>query len=904
MLSQQSHDDPLGNDPTLGQITYYANGSSLNRQDCDQRFSSRADYRIWSKTFGNREGNGARTLDASELELARKGLSDGNPTVVWGLLSVLPALFCKQDYEEGTLAEGMQAVVTSCAERLSQNPKFIVGGEKTCRFLRFAALGNIQMFRWNANTSPITCREAFASLDALEQAFKQFDNKFEPGAGFRFGPVMDDSIQVIPPGLLNQSVRRMAGILSHHAFKAGQTAIATNQLTSETDALLKRAAMVAISAWRFYRYLRRGEATRSYQRGDDVPQAKELELLDTEIQALKVATQAAWDAGDYLRFPALAHHLLWSVTDRDKYWKFAKNFSKWIHQLGLEIPPLFQFEGEAGRPRAIGCFFTEGPYWWRIKRDQDREQDWKVVLESFLQWEAHLPPGNGMGLDPRRLDPFGLFKSLSHAVGDGLYHDAIVARSAYRLALKYHWTGLAEKLLGGFQPAKEELVDFAHHLKRIQQAMPFGLDREEDQHPAWIGVLKRAWSGLDPKDKLSVEELLNVHEVLLGRTVQLIRGKGARSAPAFSRKLSGLASEEEIRQECLNNDATTLPGLATVSAEKVGDLMRAVSDRELGRPVCVSIVEIVPDKFSFLAVGVDARQRICWRPDIKEFKGLTGEIKALRDTREHWFEHTDPIPDEPPMAWDDQCRQLCGFLAALTHSINRDCRWLMLAVEPHMAGLPWQDLIRRFWPARNPVLVTLIPNFGWAADSYKDLHKYPKTPLNWFDLSPNAEFKDLNKQIQADVKDRPQRISSTFIALGHGNESDGITTIEAYSGELGPNHWSNLGEYRSLLIHACSGGTSTRSFLGDLDGLPARCLSTGCRLVCAPVAKIPLRAAEKLHEWHGDSRQPNSFGWRYLQAMAADPWVGIYTCYGFGNQYVVAPQAADGGSYRDEWIEY
>jgi hypothetical protein len=44
-----------------------------------------------------------------------------------------------------------------------------------------------------------------------------------------------------------------------------------------------------------------------------------------------------------------------------------------------------------------------------------------------------------------------------------------------------------------------------------------------------------------------------------------------------------------------------------------------------------------------------------------------------------------------------------------------------------------------------------------------------------------------------------------------------------------------------------------------------------------------------LHRHHVSKNGPLEFGHRYMQALAEDPWVGVYTCYGFGNQFVTDP---------------
>jgi len=235
---------------------------------------------------------------------------------------------------------------------------------------------------------------------------------------------------------------------------------------------------------------------------------------------------------------------------------------------------------------------------------------------------------------------------------------------------------------------------------------------------------------------------------------------------------------------------------------------------------------------------------------------------------------------------DEQFRKLCEFLAGCVQRLNASCRWLMLAVETDLAELPWQDLVRRYWPGNERVFVSLIPNFGWASRSYKDMEAFPKTDENFKNLSDKPEFAEFKNEIENDLSRAPTPLGSTAIFLGHGKRENGFTTIEAGTGLLGRDAWLDIGKHRIVVIHSCSAGVLQGGFLGDLGGVPTLALSTGSLLVCAPVTEVPLRTARTLHRHLVSTNGPLQFGHRYLQALAEDPWVGVYTCYGFGNRFV------------------
>lgn len=213
----------------------------------------------------------------------------------------------------------------------------------------------------------------------------------------------------------------------------------------------------------------------------------------------------------------------------------------------------------------------------------------------------------------------------------------------------------------------------------------------------------------------------------------------------------------------------------------------------------------------------------------------------------------------------------------------------MLALEQDLAELPWQDLVRRFWGGNKQVFVSLIPNIGWASRAYQDVEFFPKHSHNKTDLSEEAEFFEFKQEIENDLEKRVLFIGSTAIYLGHGKRENGFTTIRSGSELLDREAWLGIGTYRNLMIHSCSAGRLDGGFLGDFGGVPSLALATGCRLVCAPVTEVPLRTARILHKHHVCENGPLEFGCRYMQALAEDPWVGVYACYGFGNQFVGAP---------------
>jgi hypothetical protein len=829
-------------------------------------------------------------LTAPNCETLVSQLQSGEAEVVWGLLSVLPSVLTSRTRGQIFSSRELQSLVEACDLRLGSRLCPVPGAEAGCRMAELQVHGAVQGFRWKFEPHEIGCKEARHCVEVISESLSDLDPSWSPGRKLAIpleaGPrrLRGDRRQFLPYDPVMAIIDRIPLMLYNAAQMCRCAAYEEGKITPDTEWLLKQRALLLQTEWRSIRSQRKGE--QDWREGKK-PHTFNLDLpkmLETENQALYEAARAAWDAGQYHTFPVLAHLYLWSAEDNQENRSFVSFFAKWIHQLGLEVPPPFANKSKAGAAARIQKACDDSPYWWRLRADQQADPNWRVILDRYEEWR-HVLRTNAANPDPCYYDPFQLFKFLGFAMAEGRYSEPVVARSAFCLALRYGWTGLAEKFLGAFGATKKEVLDFCHHLKRIQQACPFGIDDAEDQHPAWRRVLKSAWRSLLGGPRLDAEESLVMHEVLVGRTVELVRWKGAGAAPPLLRKYSDLASEAEVREMVSAGGHAILPGVATIGPEGVLSLLRELSDSPLGRPVCASIVRLPGDRLSVLAVDQSCARGEDWKVCVKPFPGLGAEIQALNDTKD-WLKIGNQDESEPPIDWGEQFTALCKFLGAQASSLNRSCGWLLLALEPDLAEFPWQDLVRRHWPAPEPPFVSLIPNFGWASRSKADLESFPKTTENLKNLSQHRDFSEFKIEIEKDLERNPAGVGSTAIFLGHGRREGDFTTIEAGTGPLRRESWLEIGEYQLVMVHSCSTGRVQGGFLGDLGGVPAIALAAGSRLVCAPVTEVPLRTARILHKWHFRPDVPTAFGCRYMRALAEDPWVGTYTCYGFGNQSV------------------
>ena len=244
--------------------------------------------------------------------------------------------------------------------------------------------------------------------------------------------------------------------------------------------------------------------------------------------------------------------------------------------------------------------------------------------------------------------------------------------------------------------------------------------------------------------------------------------------------------------------------------------------------------------------------------------------------------------------WGEGLPQLMHRFAALARAWSIKPRWLMLAVEPKLSSLPWQHLTQRFWPGRNKPLTTLVPSLGWAALASAEPRQYPTNFR--LRLSTEADrvrqqrglpdLQTIRGQIIKAERGGSRALHSTAIITGHGTVSQGrIPAVDA-NGIVRVEDWIEFSDSRIVVLHSCFGGHSEPKDLGDLGGVPGLTLGGWTRILCAPVAEVPIEAAICLSQKHLAPDGPLEFGERYRAALAENPIVALYNLYGFPGEWV------------------
>lgn len=411
------------------------------------------------------------------------------------------------------------------------------------------------------------------------------------------------------------------------------------------------------------------------------------------------------------------------------------------------------------------------PYQRAIKHDQSTDLRWKVLTDNFDIWASIVANGESRRENAMCYDGVDTLRYLAHAAEDRILVDGAVIRSAYGLSLGYGFMNWASKLLSVLRATKVDLLDFAHNLKRFQQLIPFGMDRVTQEF--WQRQLKDCWATLPESELPTGCEALVLHEVLLGRSLQMVRDANGETAKLIALAHNDLVSESDGRLAAIREPSLAARGPATVMPIKVANFLHDLSLTEIGAPVCISIVRLESDRLHLLASGRNHEGEIRWLSEQindegeSSIKGLSERLDRLKQTCREWLEPDENGRDELHVDWGTPFENLCLRLSGIAKKLSADCCWLMLAVDAELAALPWQDLFRRFWTGDTPVLVSLVPSFGWATLSHERECAYP-VPDHDRDLSETV-FNPLPRAVHSRVQS--SAADAACPRTGHGQHT-------------------------------------------------------------------------------------------------------------------------------------
>ena len=919
-------------------------------EQCDEHFGIqrngvvvRPDYALWRREFGRKYPTEiSNSFPAAEV-LLRAGLSNNEPAVVWGILSLAHGL--------GTSERGDQLRVEGSHEALAHEIEQAVlhgrlapllNARAGCALHRLLAFGAIDKIRFEANpTGTMPLGQLTDYLNTVERLISEIDSSWWPGRSVSL-EALEGERPIGALGIFDLKLRvdetlfRVRGCVRHE--------LRTQSLADpQAQALLVRAMQFSFSSWRCARSSRLFIAKLARQ-GRNRYQMGEAE--EREMRALVRASQAAKDAGQFSLAAKLCFWALKTMPNRllekQEFAALGNQLSHDIRQFGYEpdirfsrqkisrfSPPLASEDaassplrddvnGEVGQTasyeksdlitdegnavmvenatsQTAGKQLEQSPrrsrlivgnltgydcFKAQVLADQQGSEDWQTVLKTY--------PCN----------PANPLDSIGRAVYDATrIEDEALLRAAFRLsAFKYRLPAPTAQLIQHFQPTKDDVLRLAALFEHVTRAMPIGMNDEVLRE--WQDILRKAWQKVPVSERIYEEELLSFHEVLLGRGVAVLRA--SEHATEYAQQFFGDRGDDEIRH-LLDSDLSLLHNVKTrPMGSKLKMQFQKFVTSSMPQVVWVSLVSLTPSEWSVLMVGDKGR----WHCDRLNFdSSILDEGRRLSDMKgwgESWFR----VPWRSATSlW--KLAQAIGEVVATNYPT---ARYLHLAVEPRLARLPWNDLFRPIWKAQGvSPLIAIIPNFTWALVANRMDHERGVLLLaaNEDALGGNAAadddatatlFRTARERLltsRALLKDIYS--SAAFIlARGAWNSDAKMAELAAPEGTISISHQKNtdlldLGKYRIVVAYACRAGHVAQNFLGDLGGIPGVCLSLRTRLLIGPVAEVSPQTVTVLHKHLAEVNGPNEIGFRYLQAMQEDRSVSHFNLFGFANEPVRFP---------------
>jgi hypothetical protein len=651
-----------------------------------------------------------------------------------------------------------------------------------------------------------------------------------------------------------------------------------------TNFLLHKAQRFARTTWLQARWQRFDEV--EYQKAGgyaNTNKAKKhlAELYRNEARFLGMAALAALDAGDYLESARLNHLRFRYIPDEVAYGpefqrevKRLRHIFRWIREAGLEVDdrfpkpewyesPRVAYEGMVDTSQPDDEGLSLGGCQLRMEHEQRTNHLWVSIMAAFPRRRAELPRDH--------------FVRVIRCLADGSGSGGVdIRRAAFKLCLRYYFVRSAARLLATTNHKKEDLLDFAHAIKRCMQNIPIGMSVAKVQE--WQEALQLTWSALDESETLTPEERLCLHEMLMGRLLSIKESMSEGAAQMLTEKYHGIVDAVDLRAFYDDDPTIHRKGPGTINAANLAKFTTHFADSGLGCPVYIS-AHVLSSEYSFVVVGSEGH--IQYEQIL--FGDLVTEARKLRETYKTWF-RIPSMGDYQQVPWNDGFVSFAQAILILAQKCDHKFQWIVLSLDPGLASLPWQHLFlhlgRRL--LKRDIIITLTPNLGWAPLAYRETtdftHPTIKLRLSEDDEMMRELKVSIDKHISA-IRDYPVDVT---VVLGHGEwgEDDSFPKVTVGKDTLSINDWIEIADSRLVVLHSCHSGRTQSHFLGDYGALPGLILGLGSRLLCAPVAEVPPGAAEVFNEHIFRLDEQKALGLRYLAAIKREPSISMYNLYG------------------------
>jgi hypothetical protein len=530
---------------------------------------------------------------------------------------------------------------------------------------------------------------------------------------------------------------------------------------------------------------------------------------------------------------------------------------------------------------------NEGGYFRVLQRDQANMDAWATILNELPQKKE----------SEERLKAY-LRRVMRFLAGTDKASETTL-EAGYRLALRYGYIRTAAKILmravehDAFVLKKADVIKLAERIVECTCFDPFALDYQT--FGEWQRLIRRACFKLYENRSrggwLTDLQRLWIHEVLLSRTHSHYRRLTPESASRLFGKAVGIFKFEHGLREFYDREHNFLQRPRAIAkperlATQLAEYCRGTEESRLGGAVYVSLL-CMRDIISIIGIG--GRGRI--ETNEIEVGELHEDLQYMAGDSRFWFKREKAFDRQ--IEWSENLERIGCAIVQIARKCNRYARVIMLAVEPHLAALPWQHLLSVCLArlsltssadeARTQYLVSIIPNASavvLGGNRKKGLESGIKKIIS---NSGGHGISEVKTVIDRTTSTGEESEFGVLIVLGHGERREELVLPVA---DLGDGQqidsiekWIEIIRSRHVILHCCHSGRADPLFMHELGGLPGLALNLGSTAMLAPVTEVGERTAIALQESLFENASL-SIGESYLKAISNNRSVCLYNYFG------------------------
>lgn len=725
-------------------------------------------------------------------------------------------------------------------------------------------------------------------LRVVEQRLRAVDRNWKPGARIRTRQLENEragydllraGYAVHELGALAETLREVFPFISENE----------ERLDARSKALRVKAKDFAYTAWRTARAWRLAQTT---------PNKKDQNAFVNERTCIINLASALRDAECYLESAFIIYLFLRLTPDEVANASYVSETLKnrWVFfslltEAGFEIDPRFvqehqnalsqeRQETQGQAPKNEKGFFRV------VRRDQETLAAWATITSEL----------------PQRTENEERLKAYVRRVLKVLASDdpasPEVIEAGYSLALRYAYTHSAAAILA--RAVDDNAFPLkAHHVLRFVRRMvettafdPFALDYL--RFGEWQRLVRRAcsklWRNSPDRSWISAGQRLRIHEALLGRTITHHQSLGYEGASRLFGKAVNIFSIDDLREFYDREHDFMAKPRDIATGKEIAKFCRSSRSSELGPAVYVSVL-CMENLVSIVGIAGDGRVQQA-EPIHVNPGDLERELRALTEGSPFWFRHSGGLHQQ--IRWADIFDRIGRSIMGIAHRCDSRVRVIMLAVEPHLATLPWQHLIsmaaensnlqRSADQAVTRYLVAIVPNASVAIPG--DSRTSNSNPGIQAVLTSDLAISTVADVVRRTSSPKNSHQFSICVLVGHGHKVEGraLPIVELGDGRqiATIEQWIATIRSRHVVLHCCHSGGTEPLFMQELGGLPGLALSLGSATLLAPVKEVGDRTAITLQESLFENPHA-SIGQAYLSAISDNRSVCLYNL--FGNPY-------------------